>query len=82
LSPERGLEVKEYDQAVLTVDLPESGLCQGDVGTVVMVYDRGAGFEVEFVALNGETVAVLTLKAGQVRPVREHEIAHARRVAS
>jgi len=33
------------------------------------------------VALDGETVAVVTLQQSQVRPVERREITHARRVA-
>ena len=70
--------IRELDPVVLRNDLPEQGLKQGDVGTVVMVHRGGEGFEVEFVALAGETIAVVTLLASQVRPTRRREIAHAR----
>ena len=39
---------------------------------------NGEAFEVEFVALDGETLAIATLKASQVRPVQNKEITHAR----
>jgi hypothetical protein len=74
--------IKELDSVVLTADMPEYGLKGGDIGTVVMVHRRGAGFEVEFVALDGETIAVATLPAGNIRPVGHGEIPHARRVAN
>ena len=70
--------IRELDAVVLKNDLPEQGLKQGDVGTVVMVHRGGRGFEVEFVALDGETIAVVTLLASQVRPTRRREIDHAR----
>ena len=41
----------------------------------------GAGYEIEFVTLAGETVSVVTVPAEAVRPVRAKEIAHARIVA-
>ncbi len=69
--------IHELDSIVLTVDLPEHGLRKGDIGTVVLMHGR-VGFEVEFMALDGETIAVVSLKAEQVRPVREKEIANAR----
>lgn len=50
----------------------------GDVGVVVLVHQGGKGFEVEFVALNGETEAVITVDADQVRSIRPHELVHAR----
>ncbi len=40
-----------------------------------------AAFEVEFVSLDGETVAGVTLERTQIRPVEHREITHARRVA-
>ena len=70
--------IKELERVVLSADLPEEGLKAGDVGTVVMVHGGGEGFEVEFVALDGETIAVTTVDAGQVRSVQKHEIAHSR----
>jgi hypothetical protein len=72
---------KELDRVVLQTDLPEHGLRAGDVGTVVLEHD-GAGFEVEFLTLAGETVAVVSLFPNQVRPIRRREIAHARLVES
>jgi tripartite-type tricarboxylate transporter receptor subunit TctC len=71
--------LKELDSVVLTADLPEQGLSAGDIGTVVMVHDD-AGYEVEFVTLDGETLAMLSLRAGQVRAIEPREIAHVRAV--
>ncbi|MBM3952410.1 MAG: DUF4926 domain-containing protein [Rhodospirillales bacterium] len=73
--------IKELDPVVLTEDLPEDGLKTGDVGWVVMVHGGGAGFEVEFTTLAGETVSVVTVPSTAVRPVGPKEIAHARMVA-
>ena len=72
--------IRELDEVVLATDMPDVGLEQGDLGTVVLVHDGGRGFEVEFVTLDGETVAVVTLLADQVRAINRHEIAHAREV--
>lgn len=72
--------IHELDSVILTSDLPEHGLCAGDVGTVVLVHREGEGFEVEFVALDGETVAVVSLFTSQVRPIGRREITHARKV--
>jgi hypothetical protein len=70
--------IKEHDRVVLKKSVPGEGLKAGDVGTVVHVYDHGRAFEVEFLTLDGETVAVTTLEADQVRPVQKREITHAR----
>ncbi len=74
--------IKELERVVLTTDLPEYGLEQGDIGTVVLVHRDDKGYEVEFVTLDGETVAVASLYAKQVRPIAHREIAHARAVGS
>lgn len=71
--------IKELDTVVLTVELPEHGLKRGDVGTVVLLHSE-RGYEVEFVTLDGETVAVVSLSVNQVRPIGRREIAHARAV--
>jgi hypothetical protein len=65
--------------AVLTVDLPEHGLKAGDVGTVVLVHGH-QGYEVEFITLDGEAVAVTSLQASQVRPISTREVAHVRSI--
>jgi len=81
-SAQKGIDViRELDVVVLDRDLPEHGLVRGDVGTVVLVHGDGEGYELEFTALDGETVAVLTLSAQEVREIRQGEIAHVRDVA-
>jgi hypothetical protein len=72
--------MRELESVVLTTDLAEYGLERGDIGTVVLVHRGGKGYEVEFVALDGETMAVASVLASQVRPVTHREIAHARPV--
>jgi uncharacterized protein DUF4926 len=72
------LMIKEHDRVVLKKSVPAQGLKTGDVGTVIHVYKKGAAFEVEFLTLHGETVAIATLVASQVRPVQKREITHAR----
>ena len=78
--PERWNMARELDTVVLKVDLPDAGLRVGDLGTVVLVHQGGAGYEVEFRALDGETIAVVSLHSSQVRSIGRREIAHARPV--
>ena len=76
--------IKELDVVALERDLPEHGLVAGDLGTVVFDYAAahpGPAYEVEFIALDGKTIAIVTLDADAVRSVREREIAHVRQVA-
>ena len=47
----------------------------------MLVHGNGDGYEVEFVSLDGETLAVVSLYADQVRPIGRGEIAHARPLA-
>jgi Domain of unknown function (DUF4926) len=73
--------IHELKTVILTIDLPDHGLKAGDLGTVVLVHRHG-GYEVEFMTLDGETVAVASLSPDQVRPVGHGEIAHARSVTT
>ncbi|MBI2367906.1 MAG: DUF4926 domain-containing protein [Deltaproteobacteria bacterium] len=70
--------IKEHDRVVLKKGIQDQGLKTGDVGTVIHVYKKGEAFEVEFLTRHGETVAIATLDAPQVRPVLKREITHAR----
>jgi hypothetical protein len=73
--------IQELDTVILTRDIPEQKLRKGDLGAVVLVHQDGAAYEVEFVTLGGETLAVVTLPADAVRVATGREIAHAREVA-
>lgn len=73
--------IRDHDPVALTQDLPNEGLRAGDVGTVVMVHRNGEGYTVEFCELTGDTVAVATVAAAQVRPIQRGEVPHARRLA-
>jgi len=74
--------IDELEDVILTCDLPEHGLRRGDIGTVVLVHKQGKGYEVEFTALDGETLAIATLEASQVRPSKPREIARVRDLAA
>lgn len=77
----KGTMIRELDDAVLECDLPGKQLARGDLGTVVLIHRNGEGYEVEFTTLHGETVAVVTLGANQIRAVRSGEIADARGIS-
>jgi hypothetical protein len=74
--------INEHDRVVLTTPLPAEGLEAGDVGAVVHIYSDGQAYEVEFVALDGHTTGVVTLKRSQVRPITPYDMTHARQVAA
>lgn len=65
--------INEHSLVVLLSGSPEHGLSPGDVGTVVHVHEGGRGYEVEFVDVFGETVAIATLDAADLRPLRQGE---------
>ena len=63
---------------MLTAPVPAERLECGDVGTVIHVYADGKAFEIEFMTLDGQTVAMATVEASAVRPVTGREITHSR----
>jgi len=72
------MALKELDRVVFTRDAPDVGVAQGDVGVVVHVYPDDAAYEVEVFTLTGETLAVATAKAGDLRPVARTDVVSAR----
>ena len=58
--------IKLLDVVALTVDLPQSNLWHGQVGTIVETLDEGAAFEVEFSDHNGRTYESLGLRPEQI----------------
>ena len=62
-------EIKLLDVVALTTDLLEYDLWRGEIGTVVECHS-GNAFEVEFVAQDGYTLALVTLRAEQIIPIR------------
>ena len=58
-------EIKELDVVALKEDLPEHGLRQGEVGTVVDRWKDGA-YEIEFSDNSGETYAFAALPSSQL----------------
>ncbi len=72
--------IKKLDTVVLSQDLPEHGLKQGDIGAVVHSYKEGRAFEVEFITGKGDTVAVVTLNSEDVRLMQDKEILHVRKL--
>ena len=61
--------IQELDLAALLTDRPALGLRRGDVGTVVHIYNGNRLYEVEFTNAKGDTVAVETLTADEIRAV-------------
>ncbi len=68
------MRIRELEPVVLKYDHPEEGLQAGDLGTVVAVYEKTKGLEVEFFRASGKTKAVVTLSASEVRKAQNSEI--------
>ena len=74
--------LSEHDSVVLIAPDPENGLEAGDVGAIVHVYPNSEAYEIEFVTFSGQTAAVVTVAAQNVRAVAPTEIPHARELAT
>jgi hypothetical protein len=72
--------IREFEDAVLMIDLPEHGLKAGDLGTVVDIDKTGQQAILEFFSLDGKTLAVVPVLMSDIRPVSSKEIAHARSI--
>jgi hypothetical protein len=73
------MKIELLETVVLRRDLPEHGLQQGDLGTVVELYEPD-GLEVEFVTASGKTQAVVTLRVQDVRKVEPTDMVTVRRL--
>lgn len=73
--------IQELDRVALTEPIAAHDLQTGDVGTVVLVHQNGKGYTVEFMSLTGQSIAIVTVSATAVRPLRAREVANAREVA-
>ena len=70
---------KEHEQIVLTTDVfGDEGveLKSGDVGTIIHIHPAKEALVVEFMSLNGDTVAIAIVLPSQARPVTNIELSH------
>jgi hypothetical protein len=70
--------INEHERVILTADIPKYHLKAGDVGIIVHIYNTGDAYEIEFFTIDGRTLDVVTVEAGQVRPVTRRDMMHAR----
>lgn len=73
------MKFRKLDTVVLDRDIPERGLRKGDLGAVVELYEPD-DLEVEFVTASGRTQALVALKIGDVREVRDGDLISVRSV--
>ena len=67
------IDIQLFDVVALTEDVPKHKLWRGEMGTVVKCYP-GDAYEVEFVAQDGYTYALVTLQAEQLVPLRQKRV--------
>ena len=66
-------DIQLFDVVALTEDVPEHKLWRGEIGAVVECYP-GDAYEVEFVAQDSYTYALVTLRAEQLIPLRQKKV--------
>ena len=75
-------KLRELETIVLTHDIKHLGLKEGDMGAVVNIYNNGSAAEVEFVTATGRTIALVTLKASDIRSTKSNDVLHVRGFAA
>jgi len=76
------MKFEMFSRVALKTDVPEQGLRQGDLATIVE-YHKGRpgqepGYSLEVFNAVGETVAVITLRESQIESLSAQEILHVR----
>ena len=65
------MKFKLFTRVILTENMPDEQLFAGDMGTIVEHYPptkkHPEGYEVEFFAANGDTIAVVSVPAKSLR---------------
>jgi hypothetical protein len=65
------MEIKAFEEVVLTADLPNRTFKAGTLGVVVDVLAEGAGYAIEIFAANGQTLGVEVVAANQIAPASD-----------
>lgn len=76
-----------YTDAVLTRDLPEKGLCAGDVVKIVDHHEHPVpggeeGYSIEVFNTVGDTIAVTTVPQSSLEPLQPNEVFSVRKLAA
>ncbi len=67
------MKYRNLQVVILAKDVPEHGLQRGDVGTIVETYEPD-GLEIEFVTASGDTEALVTVTAKDVRAADRNDM--------
>lgn len=75
-----------FSRVALKTDVPEHGLCHGDLATVIEHHQgrqgQEPGYSLEVFNAVGESVAVITLRESQIAPLTARGILHIRPLES
>mgnify|MGYP001550546549 CR=1 FL=1 len=75
-----------FSRVILLQDFPEENLIAGDMGTVVEFHPAAEnyheGYEVEFFAGKGETIAVVSIPATALRAATRKDVLHVRQLSA
>ena len=73
-----------FTKAALQADIPEHKLRSGDVATIVEFHagrpDQEPGYSLEVFNAVGETIAVVTVRESQIKPLNGKEVLHVRQI--
>ena len=79
------MKLELYKDAVLTRDVPEDGLCRGDVVKLVdhhPVPGGEDGYSIEVFNALGDTIAVTSVPESGLEPLMKNEVFSVRRLAT
>ena len=77
-----------FSRVILVQDIAEENLVRGDMGTVVEFHPAteqeqySEGYEVEFFAGNGETIAVVSVPVSALRAATRQDVLHVRQLSA
>jgi len=75
-----------FSRVILVQDFAEENLVAGDMGTVVEFHQAtehySEGYEVEFFAGNGETIAVVSVPVTALRAATRQDVLHVRQLSA
>ena len=69
------MSIAEFDEVVLTAEVPSGKFGKGTLGVVADVLKGGEAYVVEFFAANGETLGVEILESRFIAPASEFPFA-------
>ncbi len=79
------MKYEAFTRIALKTDLPQHGLCRGDVATVAERHagrpGQEPGYTIEVFNAVGESIAVVTVRESQIEALTARELLHVRHLA-